>query len=87
MSKENETTSIICNECGGGYRNHEIIYSHSESWSDPEGLSQGAETYQIIKCFERKPGHALCVFKRPGVCAKSGGKIKPLSALANIGEE
>jgi len=50
MSKENETTSIICNECGGGYRNHEIIYSHSESWSDPEGLSQGAETYQIIKC-------------------------------------
>jgi len=52
-----------------------------------ESAAGDLEDYQIIKCFERKPGHALCVFKRPGVCAKSGGKIKPLSALANIGEE
>jgi hypothetical protein len=50
MSEGRSIASVICNNCGGGFRNHEIIQSHIESWRDPEGMSFGSETYEIIKC-------------------------------------
>lgn len=50
------------------------------------GAAKDLERYKKIRCFERKPGHSICVLKRPGGCAKTG-KIKPLTAITNLGEE
>src|SRR5262245_36541213 len=39
---------IPCSECGGGYRQHDVLYEHQEDLGDEHYRAWG--TYQICKC-------------------------------------
>lgn len=48
--KEKKTVKVHCPKCGGGFRNHQILASHDNRWTDDESHVSGAEHYQICQC-------------------------------------
>jgi len=52
--KEKKIVRVHCPKCGGGYRNHQILESHYNNWSDGDKHGDehvsGSDHYQICQC-------------------------------------
>jgi hypothetical protein len=49
-NKKPAVVKVLCANCGGEPRNHEVLREFSESWDDEENQEQGGTTYQICQC-------------------------------------
>jgi len=48
--KQKELVKINCPECGGGARNHRVLYEHRTGWQDDEMGIWKEDEYQICQC-------------------------------------
>lgn len=52
MTEEEKTESVSsrCAECGGGYRNHRVLFEQKKSYDDGDGSWDHDEYHQLIEC-------------------------------------